>query len=88
MRNDIGIEPNHRRFVARLRNEPAVAPATIASPICSMVTGGRRDFNMPRSAVTGSFGNRTTEPSGWMKNFTLSPGFNPRWSRTAFGIVA
>src|SRR6516164_3015716 len=36
----------------------------------------------------GRFGNRTTLPSGCMKNLSLSPRFNPRCSRMNFGIVA
>src|ERR1700730_9064662 len=43
---------------------------------------------MPRKTEAGRFGKRTTLPSGCMKNLTQSPGFNPRCSRIAFGIVA
>jgi hypothetical protein len=42
---------------------------------------------MPRNADGGRLGKRTMLPSGWMKNFTRSPGFNPRRSRIDLGMV-
>jgi hypothetical protein len=36
---------------------------------------------MPHNADLENFGKRTTLPSGWMKNFTRSPGFKPRCLR-------
>src|SRR6202048_444105 len=82
--DNIGIQPNHYR----LRGSAfAAAPAAAASPIASIVTG-RRDLTMPRKMAAGRFGKRTTLPSGCMKNLSRSPGFNPRCSRMAFGIVA
>src|SRR5215471_1989827 len=54
-----------------------------------MVTGRRRrDRTIPRKLRAGSFGSKTTVPSGCKKNFNRSPGFNPRCSRISFGIVA
>ena len=41
-----------------------------------------------RKADAGTFGRRTTLPSGCMKNLTRSPGFSRKCSRIAFGIVA
>src|SRR6202048_1641883 len=38
--------------------------------------------------AAGRFSKRTTLPSGCMKNLSRWPGFNPRCSRMAFGIVA
>src|SRR5258708_36800938 len=84
---DVGIEPDHRRL--RRRATSAAAPAIAASRISSIVTLRRpRGLMMPRRADAGSFGNRTTLPSGCTKNLTRSPGFNRRCSRMAFGIVA
>src|SRR5271165_247956 len=83
---DVGIESDHRRLA---RCEMPAALAAAASLISSIVTGRcRRGLTIPRNAEAGIFGNRTTLPSGCTKNLTLSPGFNRRWSRMAFGIVA
>src|SRR5882757_7589196 len=73
---DVGIEPDHCRL---RRGNPSLAPARTASRICSMVTGFRRGLlSIPRRLEIGRVGSRTTLPSGWMKNLTLSPGFSPR----------
>src|SRR5437588_8938657 len=83
---NIGIEPNHGRFG---RAAPPDAPSAAALVIWAIVTGlRRRSLAMPRKIRAGSFGSRTTVPSGWRKNFSRSPGFNPRCSRIFFGIVA
>src|SRR5581483_11440254 len=71
---NIRIEADHFR---RRRGQPAAAPATIAWSISSSVTGRRPGrFSMPRAAEAGSFGKRTTVPSGWTKNFTRSPALS------------
>src|SRR6266576_6742257 len=83
---NVGVEPDHRR---RARGAPPAAPSAAASVISPIVTGRRRlDLIIPRKAAAGSFGKRTTVPSGCTKNLTRSPGFNRRCSRIAFGIVA
>jgi hypothetical protein len=58
--------------------------------IRSVVTGcWLRDLSVPRTAEAGSFGNKTTLPSGCTKNLTRSPGcstesqFRRLWQRNA-----
>src|SRR5260370_23122684 len=82
---NVGVEPDHRRLA---RGVGRAAPAAAAALISSIVTGRRPGLTMPRKAEAGSFGKRTTLPSGCTKNLTRSPGFNRRCSRMAFGIVA
>jgi len=72
---NIGIEPDHRGF---RRISQSAAPAAMASFISSIDTRLRRALTMPRSAEAGSLGKITTLPSGWIKNFTRSPGFSCR----------
>src|SRR5207244_2669871 len=64
---DVGIEADQRCLVG---NAPSIAPAAMASSISSKVTGDCRDGMVPRRAVTGTVGRRTTAPSGWMKYLT------------------
>jgi hypothetical protein len=76
-------------IITRLQGRASpVAPAAAASLMSSIVAGRRRGLTMPRKTEAGRFGKRTTLPSACMKNLTRSPGFKPRWSRIAFGIVA
>src|SRR5258706_14916432 len=82
---DVGTETDYRRLRA---GTFVLAPSAAALRIAASVTGCRLDVSIPRSVETGTFGSRTTLPSGCTKNFTRSPGFKPRWSRIDFGIVA
>src|ERR1017187_4931839 len=57
--------------------------SSISSRVACLVA-----LSIPRRAEAGSFGSRTTVPSGCTKNLTRSPGLRWRCSRMAFGIVA
>ena len=67
---NIRIQPDHRRFIRRIRpTAPAAAPASISS------TETRRlARTIPFRAEVRTFGKITTLPSGCTKNLIRSPG--------------